>query len=163
MLQDIKVYVDARMKDGRMKICTCTYITIMIFNPSCSRFMVLYRFIDEASFKKMVSNDVAGIRLSKNFNAMLVENEGHENLNYNRRDLRNAMNIHRRKSRIEGDAAALEKYFEKMSKMSKFKYNIEKDDEGRLMKAFWSDARSRAACKEFGDIITFNMIFLCNR
>ncbi|KAI8530416.1 hypothetical protein RHMOL_Rhmol11G0056600 [Rhododendron molle] len=37
------------------------------------------------------------------------------------------------------------------------------DDEGRLRNVFWADARSRAACKEFGDVVTFDTTYLVNK
>ncbi|KAI8539107.1 hypothetical protein RHMOL_Rhmol09G0155300 [Rhododendron molle] len=37
------------------------------------------------------------------------------------------------------------------------------DDEGRLRNVFCADARSRAACKEFGDVVTFDTTYLVNR
>ncbi|KAI8545555.1 hypothetical protein RHMOL_Rhmol07G0048400 [Rhododendron molle] len=37
------------------------------------------------------------------------------------------------------------------------------DDEGRLVNVFWADARSKAACKEFGDVVTFNTTYLVSR
>ncbi|KAI8549703.1 hypothetical protein RHMOL_Rhmol06G0045800 [Rhododendron molle] len=37
------------------------------------------------------------------------------------------------------------------------------DDEERLRNVFWADARSRAACKEFGDVVTFDTTYLVNK
>ncbi|KAI8528333.1 hypothetical protein RHMOL_Rhmol12G0141500 [Rhododendron molle] len=37
------------------------------------------------------------------------------------------------------------------------------DDKGRLRNVFWADARSRATCKEFGDVVTFDTTYLVNR
>ena len=36
------------------------------------------------------------------------------------------------------------------------------DDESRLRNVFWADARSRAAYKYFGDVVTFDMMYLTN-
>ncbi|KAI8567773.1 hypothetical protein RHMOL_Rhmol02G0147700 [Rhododendron molle] len=37
------------------------------------------------------------------------------------------------------------------------------DEEGRLRNVFWADARSRAACKVFGDVVTFDTTYLVNK
>ncbi|KAL2897861.1 Protein FAR1-RELATED SEQUENCE 3, partial [Bienertia sinuspersici] len=88
---------------------------------------------------------------------------GHENISYNQRDVRNVVHLNRHKSRLEGDAVAL-KYFQQQYEYNHEFYSaIERDNDGRLMNAFWSDARSRAMHKDFGDIITFDTTFLCNR
>ncbi|KAL7199222.1 hypothetical protein ACSBR2_021496 [Camellia fascicularis] len=37
------------------------------------------------------------------------------------------------------------------------------DGNGRLQNVFWADARSKAACKEFGDVVTFDTTYLANK
>ena len=37
------------------------------------------------------------------------------------------------------------------------------DDESRIKNLFWANARSRAACEEFGDVITFDTTYLTNK
>ncbi|XP_058228152.1 protein FAR-RED IMPAIRED RESPONSE 1-like [Rhododendron vialii] len=55
-------------------------------------------------------------------------------------------------------------YFMKMkADNSDFFFALDLDDEGRLRNVFWVDARSRAACKEFGDVVTFDTTYLVNR
>ncbi|GFS40197.1 hypothetical protein Acr_00g0067080 [Actinidia rufa] len=44
-----------------------------------------------------------------------------------------------------------------------FKSNRVLDEHGRLRNVFWADARSRAACKEFGDVVTFDTTYLVNK
>ncbi|KAL2929548.1 Protein FAR1-RELATED SEQUENCE 5, partial [Bienertia sinuspersici] len=119
--------------------------------------MVNYHSIDDPTVGKITNNDQVGISIAKSYNSLLVESGGHENITYNQRDVRNVVHLNRRKSRLEGDAVALEKYFQQQVDA------IERDDDGRLMNAFWSDARSRAMHKVFGDIITFDTTLLCNR
>ncbi|KAL2934977.1 Protein FAR1-RELATED SEQUENCE 5 [Bienertia sinuspersici] len=133
-------------------------------SPKDSRFMVNYRSIDDPTAGKITNNDQAGISIAKSYNSLLVESGGHENITYNQRDVRNVVHLNRRKSRLQGDAVALEKYFQQQYEYNQEFYSaIKRDDDGRLMNAFWSDARSRAMHKDFGDIITFDTTFLCNR
>ncbi|KAL2937076.1 Protein FAR-RED IMPAIRED RESPONSE 1, partial [Bienertia sinuspersici] len=92
------------------------------------------------------------------YNSLLVESGGHENITYNQRDVRNVVHLNRRKSRLEGDVVALDKYFHQQYEYNQEFYSaIERDDDGRLMNAFWSDARRRAMHKDFGDIINLTL------
>ncbi|KAL2938714.1 Protein FAR1-RELATED SEQUENCE 5, partial [Bienertia sinuspersici] len=144
--------------------CPCQLEHNHCLSPKDSRFMVNYRSIDDPTAGKITNNDQAGISIAKSYNSLLVESGGHENITYNQRDVRNVVHLNRRKSRLEGDAVALEKYFQQQYEYNQEFYSaIERDDDGRLMNAFWSDARSRAMHKDFGDIITFDTTFLCNR
>jgi len=76
----------------------------------------------------------------------------------------NVLEIERRRTRLEGDAAAVEAYFKKMKvDNDTFFSSIQRDSEGRLMNVFWADARSRAAFEDFGDVVTFDTTHLTNR
>lgn len=44
-----------------------------------------------------------------------------------------------------------------------FHYVIDMDDNNRLRNVFWVNARSRAAYEYFGDVITFDTMYLTNR
>ncbi|KAL2902429.1 Protein FAR-RED IMPAIRED RESPONSE 1 [Bienertia sinuspersici] len=158
------VYVFGRMIDDKMVIRKCQLEHNHCFSPKDSRFMVNYRSIDDPTAGKITNNYQARISIAKRYNSLLVESGGHENITYNQRDVRNVVQLNRRKSRLEGDAVALEKYFQQQYEYNQEFYSaIERDDDGRLMNAFWFDARSRAMHKDFGDIITFDTAFLCNR
>lgn len=158
------VYVDARIVGDRMTIRNCVLEHNHALHPKTSRLVVQYRSIDDPTFEQIKINDSAGIPINKSFNALLVENGDHESITYNRKDVRNAVNLERRRSRFQGDAVALENYFEKQYQFNdRFFSAIERDTEGRLMNAFWSDARSRESFKDFGDIVTFDTTFSSNR
>lgn len=71
-----------------------------------------------------------------------------------------------RKLRLgDGDAVAVQNYFFKMQENNAdFFYSMELDHEdGRIKSLFWADARSRAVCVEFGDVITFDTTYLTNK
>lgn len=159
-----KVYIHGNMVDGKMQIRKCHLEHNHPLHPKSSRLMVNYRSIDEPNFDRIVNNDRSGISIVKNFNSFLVENGGHENLTFNQRDLRNAVNLERRKTRFQGDAIALERYLQKQHELNnEFYSSIQRDCDGRLMNVFWSDARCRAMCEDFGDVITFDTTFQTNR
>ncbi|KAL2934562.1 hypothetical protein RDABS01_017681 [Bienertia sinuspersici] len=81
------------------------------------------------------------------YNSLLVESGGHENITYNQRDVRNVVHLNRRKSRLEGDAVALEKYFQQQYEYNQEFYSaIERDDDdpdefdeawGLMVEKFW--------------------------
>ncbi|KAL2927656.1 Protein FAR1-RELATED SEQUENCE 12 [Bienertia sinuspersici] len=65
---------------------------------------------------------------------------------------------------VDGDAIALEEYFRKQHDLNNdFYSSIQRDCDRRLMNVFWSDARIRAMCEDFGDIITFDTMYQTNR
>ena len=62
-----------------------------------------------------------------------------------------------------GGARALRDYFVRMQeKDDRFYYVMDVDDRSRLRILFWADARSRATCEYFGDVITFDITYLTN-
>ncbi|KAK9673543.1 hypothetical protein RND81_12G174400 [Saponaria officinalis] len=147
-----------------MKITQCNLIHNHPTDPCNSSRMVSFRYISGYFKDGMLLNDAAGISIANNYNSLVLEGGGHENLPFNRSDLRNAVNKERRRGRIMGDAAELEDYFHRMKSCSHgFFFRIQRDDEGKLLNVFWVDARCRAMCKDFGDVITYDTTFLCNR
>ncbi|KAK3190296.1 hypothetical protein Dsin_029857 [Dipteronia sinensis] len=78
-------------------------------------------------------------------------------------ELRNYLDKVRRLRLGEGDANAIQHYFLRMQSSSNFFYTMDLDEEGRLKNVFWADARSRAAYREFGDVLTFDTTYLTNK
>ncbi|XP_056683127.1 protein FAR1-RELATED SEQUENCE 6-like isoform X1 [Spinacia oleracea] len=160
-----KMFVYGKIKDDKFTILKCELEHNHALNPDCSRMMVNYRNIDSTTFKRAMINDMGGVSISKNYGTQLIEKGGFDNIAFNQRDLRNAISVERRKSRFkDSDAAGLDQYFKAQRELnSEFYCSIQKDDEGVFTNAFWSDARSRGTCKYFGDVITFDTTFSCNR
>ncbi|XP_031287102.1 protein FAR-RED IMPAIRED RESPONSE 1-like [Pistacia vera] len=95
---------------------------------------------------------------------MLVEAGGPENLTFLQKDCRNYIEKVRRMRLGAGDVYAIQKYFLKMQKdNANFFYMMDLDDEDRLQNVIWVDARSMAAFKEFGDVVTFDTTYLTNK
>ena len=58
----------------------------------------------------------------------------------------------------------MHRYFMRMrGDNADFFYAMDLNEKGRLRNVFWADARSRAACKEFGDVMTFYTTYLVNK
>lgn len=159
-----KVCVEARFSNGWFYIKNCVLSHDHELFPNDSRLMVNYRGIDDGAYENMVLNDSAEISMTKSYNSIVIARGGQENLSFNKSDLRNAVNIVRRRVIFGGDADAVQEYFEKMSDAnSNFYSAIQTDEEGKLVNVFWADARARAQYKDFGDIVTFDTTFLCNK
>jgi zinc finger SWIM domain-containing protein 3 len=44
-----------------------------------------------------------------------------------------------------------------------FYFQMDLDGESRLRNVFWADARSRACYEDFGDVVTFDTMYLTNK
>ncbi|XP_021725297.1 protein FAR1-RELATED SEQUENCE 5-like [Chenopodium quinoa] len=112
----------------------------------------------------MALNDAAGISLGKSFNSFVIEKGGHSKLSFTKQDMINAVHVQRRLILFQGDAHAVEQRFTKMTEEDPNFYSaIQQDKEGKLLNVFWADARGRAMYRDFGDIVSFDTTFLCNR
>ncbi|KAK9206151.1 hypothetical protein WN943_016424 [Citrus x changshan-huyou] len=132
--------------------------------PSKARFLKTNRVMKLFVPRKLDLNDQAGIRPNESFNSLVVEAGGHENLTFLEKDCRNHLHKVRRLRLGDGDASAVLDYFLKMQNgNSNFFYMVDLDEDARLKNLFWADARSRAANKEFGDVITFDSTYLTNK
>ncbi|KAL7237746.1 hypothetical protein ACSBR2_003950 [Camellia fascicularis] len=79
--------------------------------------------------------------MNKSFTSLVLEAGGHEKFSYLEKDCRNHMDkVHHLKLE-KGDTTAI----------------------GQITKCIWANARSRAAFKEFGDVVTFDMTYLQNK
>ncbi|XP_021775082.1 protein FAR1-RELATED SEQUENCE 5-like [Chenopodium quinoa] len=102
-----KVLVEARLSvDGRIYIKNCELSHNHDLFPNDSRLMVNYRGIDDGAYENMVLNDSAGISMTKSFNSIVIARGGQQNVTVNKSDLRNAVNIVRRRVIFGGDADA---------------------------------------------------------
>ncbi|KAH9697326.1 protein FAR1-RELATED SEQUENCE [Citrus sinensis] len=105
-----------------------------------------------------------GIKLCKNYQSLVIEAGGHENVSFIERDCRNHVQKERRLRLGDGDDTALQNYFMKVqAKDNRFYFSMQVDDEGRLKNVFWAETRNRKAYKEFGDVVTFDTTYLTNK
>ncbi|KAH9770356.1 protein FAR1-RELATED SEQUENCE [Citrus sinensis] len=102
--------------------------------------------------------------MAQSFKSIVVEAGGFENVSFLERDARNHVDKVRRLRLGEGDAIAIQRYFQKMQiENDGFYFSVDLDEEGRLKNVFWADPRSRAAYKDFGDVVTFDTTYLTNK
>ncbi|XP_057512826.1 protein FAR-RED IMPAIRED RESPONSE 1-like [Actinidia eriantha] len=133
-------------------------------SPRKARYFKSNRVLDEHVKRRLELNDKAGIKMHKSYDLLQIEAGGRDKLRYLNKDCRNYLDKQRRLRLVEGDAEAMHRYFIKMkADNSDFFFAMDLDDKGRLRNIFWVDARSRAACKEFGDVVTFDTTYLVNK
>ena len=133
-------------------------------SPGKARYFKSNRVLDEHVKRRLELNDKAGIKMHKSYDLLQIEAGGRDKLPYLSKDCRNYLDKQRRLRLVEGDAEAMHRYFMKMkADNSDFFFAMDLDDKGRLRNVFWADARSRAACKEFGDVVTFDTTYLVNK
>ncbi|KAL6583476.1 hypothetical protein OROMI_005554 [Orobanche minor] len=133
-------------------------------SPTKSRFHKCNRALTTAAKRRIEVDERAGIRMSKTFSAISVESGGYDKIPFLEKDCRNFKDKTRRLRLLEGDADAMHKYFLKMqADNSEFFYVMDLDEKGSLKNVFCTDARSRAAFKEFGDVVTFDTTYLTNK
>ncbi|XP_057500884.1 protein FAR-RED IMPAIRED RESPONSE 1-like [Actinidia eriantha] len=132
--------------------------------PSKSRFFKNNRALDKNVRRKLVLNEQAGIRLNKTVASLHIEAGGPDKVPYLTRDCRNYLEKLRRLQLAEGDAEAIHHYFMRMrGDNADFFYVMNLNEKGRLRNVFWDNARSREACKEFSDVVTFDTTYLVNK
>ncbi|XP_038680234.1 protein FAR-RED IMPAIRED RESPONSE 1-like [Tripterygium wilfordii] len=162
---ECKARMSARIaKDGKWEISKFLDVHNHAMSPTQSRYFSCNRDINTHVKRQLEINDIAGIRPNKSHNAQVIGAGGHENLHFLEQDTRNLLVKVRRLRLGEGDANAIQSYFMKMqSHNDEFFSLTDWDDNGRLKNVFWADPRSRAACREFGDVITFDTTYLTNK
>ncbi|RYR40547.1 hypothetical protein Ahy_A09g046298 [Arachis hypogaea] len=110
------------------------------------------------------NNEKVGIRLNKTYQSFVAVLGGHCELNFIKKDARNYTTREVRNiSKLES-AKEFGKYLLRMKeKNQNFFFELELEDDQSIKLAFWTDARSRAACEYFKDIISFNTTYNANR
>ena len=113
--------------------------------------------------RRLELNDKAGIRISKNYKSIVIEAVWFEKLPFGEKDYKNHVDKARQLRLGVGSARALRDYFVRMQeKDDRFYYVMDVDDRSWLRNVFWADARRRATCEYFGNVITFDTTYLTN-
>ncbi|XP_042942856.1 protein FAR1-RELATED SEQUENCE 5-like [Carya illinoinensis] len=161
---DCKVRINATLEKRVLKVSSVYNHHNHGLSPQKSRFFCCNREVSESVKRVLDINDQAGIRMNKSFGSLVQEAGGFENLPFNEKDCRNYIDKARHLRLGKGGAGALCEYFARMQyKNDGFFSLMDMDDDGRLKNVFWADARSRAAYKYFGDVVTFDTTYLTNR
>ncbi|XP_042979899.1 protein FAR1-RELATED SEQUENCE 5-like [Carya illinoinensis] len=161
---DCKAMINALFRKGVLTLSSVNNTHNHGLSPQKSRFFRCNREVSESVKRVLDINDQAGIRMNKSFASLVQEAGGFENLPFNEKACRNYIDKARHLRLGKGGAGALREYFARMQyKNDGFFSLMDMDDDERLRNVFWADARSRAAYKYFGDVVTFDTTYLTNR
>ncbi|XP_042988764.1 protein FAR1-RELATED SEQUENCE 5-like [Carya illinoinensis] len=147
-----------------MRLTTMNNSHNHVISPQKSRFFRCNREVSETVKRVLDTNDLAGIRMNKNYGSLVVGAGGFENLPFLEKDCRNYIDKTRHLRLGAGGAGALRDYFMRMLfKNNYFFVFMDLDDDGRLKNVFWADPRNQEAYKYFGNVVTFDTKYLTNR
>lgn len=159
--------------EARINVCLCKDGTYQIKTVSLSHNHELSpghvksrnnADINMRSKRVLDPNYQAEEREKKSFRSLVVEAEIYDKLAFCGNDFRTCIQKEKRLIGKDGDGYALYKYFMRMQEQdSNFFYVIDIDDCFCVKNVFWADARSRAAYKSFGDVVTFDTTYFFNQ
>lgn len=114
--------------------------------------------------RKSQSSSDADIRTIKLYRALVIDAGGNGTLNSNTREVGIFAEHPNQLNLKKGDTQAIYNYFCRMQLTNpNFFYLMDLNNEGRLRNVFWIDARSRAACGYFSDVVYFDSTYLSNK
>jgi hypothetical protein len=161
---ECKANLNAKLVDTKWYVTSVCIDHNHALSPGKARFHRCHKKLDSYAKKKLLLNDDSGIGMSKNFNSLVIEAGGYENLTFGEKECRNFIAKERYLQLGTGGAGALRDYFIRMQSINDgFYFAMDFDDDGRLKNVFWADARSRAAYEDFGDVVTFDTTYLTNK
>ncbi|KAG6678645.1 hypothetical protein I3842_14G091500 [Carya illinoinensis] len=162
---ECKAKINAQKINGEWCLTTIELVhNHGLLSPQKSRYLRCHQNIDSFTKWKLEVNDRAGIRMNKNFNALVVEAGGFKNFEFIEKDCRNFIDKVRHLHLGKGGAGALLDYFDRKRDMDyDFYASMDLDDEERLRNVFWVDTLSKPSYLYFGDVVTFGMTYLINR
>ncbi|XVF30517.1 hypothetical protein REPUB_Repub16aG0064600 [Reevesia pubescens] len=150
--------------DGKFEVTTVQLDHYHLLSPGKVRHFRCNRILDEHVKRRLELNDQVGISMSKNYQSLVVEAGGYENVTFNQKDCRNYIEKARQTRLGVGDAEVVCKYFTNMQENDpNFFYAMDIDDDCHIRNLFWADGRSRAVYEAFGDVITFDTTYLTNK
>ncbi|KAL7213399.1 hypothetical protein ACSBR2_016008 [Camellia fascicularis] len=141
----IKYFTLACVRTGKTYSCSDGTFSLAKFvlehnhslSPGKTHFFQSNKMMGTHVKRRLELNDQAGINVSKNFDSLVVEAEGHEHLSFTEKDCRNYIEKMRRLRLGTGDAEAILTYFTKIqNKNSSFFYVMDLNDDGRLKNVF---------------------------
>ncbi|KAL2934681.1 Protein FAR-RED IMPAIRED RESPONSE 1 [Bienertia sinuspersici] len=133
-------------------------------SPSKSRYVPTFR--DVPKFVIRIVKDLidAGVKQSQIYHALANQLNGFENIPFLLKDMHNAVQKDRCKEFDDQDCHSMFQYFAKMKEANEdFFYSWTVDEANKLKDVVWVDARSRAAYRDFGDVVCFDATYITNR
>ncbi|XP_072986187.1 protein FAR1-RELATED SEQUENCE 6-like [Typha latifolia] len=133
-------------------------------DPEMVRFMKCFRDLPAWQKEHNPFNSKTALTRKKLIVKAYAQNKEHTNPTFTLKDCSNQVSKTGKLRLLEGDVDALMNFFDKMhAQNSNFFYSWDMDEEGRLKNVCWVDARSRAVYQYFGDVISFDTVYLTNQ
>lgn len=123
------------------------------------------RNLSHAKKSVLEALNAAGIGVSKACRFMEKEAGGTQNVGFTRKDAYAHMRTLRKETKVDnGDANALVQFFvEKSISEPSFFWNVQMDDNGRLMNFFFRDYRCAIDYQHFGDVLSVDTTYRTNK
>ncbi|KAL0907915.1 hypothetical protein M5K25_022370 [Dendrobium thyrsiflorum] len=122
------------------------------------------RHITDESASVLKSMSDAGISTVNAFTYLSEEVGGVENLGFTKRDAYNYLQKERRAKIENGDTYSLIQLFkERVAADNMFAWDVQLDEQERLMNFFWADGLARIDYDCFGDVIIFDTSYRLNK
>ncbi|KAH6797120.1 hypothetical protein C2S52_021674 [Perilla frutescens var. hirtella] len=156
----------SRERDGPWTICRFyKEHNHELLSPDQSYLLRLARNMSHAKKSILEALNSAGIGVSRAFRYMEKESGGIMNVGFTRKDAYAHMDRIKKKTKVEnGDANELLQFFlNKSNSEPLFFWNVQLDDEGRLMNFFFHDSRCAVDYDYFGDVLSVNTTYRTNK
>ncbi|KAK7368403.1 hypothetical protein VNO80_10428 [Phaseolus coccineus] len=164
LTNECQARISVAKKDSKWYIMSVIYEHSHDLSPTKSRLFRGNRKISLSAKRTLDLNDDAGVRVNKTYRSLVSAAGGYENMSFVERDVRNYVSQHRRALGKDRDGRTLLAHFSRMRELNRdFFFEIDINDENHIRNVFWADARSRAACEHFGDVVSFDTTYLTNK
>ncbi|XP_042992109.1 protein FAR-RED IMPAIRED RESPONSE 1-like [Carya illinoinensis] len=138
---DCKAKINANLVKGTWVVTTVENAhNHNMVSPQKSRFFRSHKYLDEYSERMLDLNDIAGIRVNKNFRVLVVDVGGFKNPDFQEKDCRNFIDKTTQLRLGKRGGEALTEYFKRMRlQNNSFVYVIDMDEELRLRNVLWAN------------------------
>ncbi|XP_015970533.1 protein FAR1-RELATED SEQUENCE 5-like [Arachis duranensis] len=110
------------------------------------------------------TNKEAGIKPRNTYQSFVAAAGSHWELSFIEKDVRNYITREVRNVSEQDDAKEFEKYLLRMKeKNQNFFFELNLEGNHSIKHAFWADARSRATCEYFGDMVSIDTTYNTNK
>ncbi|XP_073285274.1 protein FAR1-RELATED SEQUENCE 5-like [Primulina huaijiensis] len=136
-----------------------------MFAPDQTHLLRSARNISHAKKSTLEAMVNAGISVSNAVSFMENEACGPQNIGFIRKDAYDDMSRLKKHTKVEnGDATALIQYFiNKANKENYFYWNVQLDDDDRVMNFFFRDYRCEVDYEYFGDVLSIDTTYRTNK
>ncbi|KAL9690316.1 hypothetical protein QQ045_010713 [Rhodiola kirilowii] len=114
--------------------------------------------------RKSIANSNDEVRTIKLYHALVIDAGGDPSCNSNAKEARIQTSKPDQLNFKKGDSQSVYNYFCRMQLTNpNFFYSVDFNVDGSMRNVFWADARSRAVCGYFGDVVLFDNTYLSNK